>query len=98
MSGTSLWCLDRAADSLREVSHNPFLMKHGIDLSNGLCNGFFWGCINRHAEETFLRCWVLEVGCDMVTLEEEEEEEERSSPPKSHPKHLLRKEKVRLGP
>eukprot|EP00913_Durusdinium_trenchii_P018480 g17362.t1 len=78
-AGAFLWSLN--------VSHNPFLMKHGIDLSNGLCNGFFWGCINRHAEETFLRCWVLEL---RIRFGDGHEDVERSARFFRHDGALLR--------
>eukprot|EP00435_Cladocopium_sp_Y103_P045045 s2176_g12.t2 len=46
-SGAFLWSLN--------VSDNPFYMYHGVSQKNGLCNGFFWGCLNRHLPELRLR-------------------------------------------
>lgn len=46
-SGAFLWALN--------VSDNPFYMYHGVSHKNGLCNGFFWGCLNRHLPELQLR-------------------------------------------
>eukprot|EP00440_Ansanella_granifera_P020696 gb/GFBE01022469.1/.p1 GENE.gb/GFBE01022469.1/~~gb/GFBE01022469.1/.p1 ORF type:complete len:518 (+),score=88.59 gb/GFBE01022469.1/:1-1554(+) len=46
--GAHLWSFN--------VSDNPFFMrlKH-VTKSNGLCNGFFWGCLNRHSEDLILQ-------------------------------------------
>ncbi|CAE7441170.1 ppsA [Symbiodinium natans] len=46
-SGSYIWSLN--------VSDNPFFMRHHVLMTNGLCNGFFWGCLNRHSEDLMLK-------------------------------------------
>lgn len=46
--GIHLWSLN--------VSDNPFFMKeHRVTLRNGLCNGFFWGCLIQKDPKLLLR-------------------------------------------
>jgi len=47
-SGAHLWSFS--------VSDNPFYMRlNHVTKANGLCNGFFWGCLNRHSEDLLLK-------------------------------------------
>lgn len=47
-TGAHMWSLN--------VSDNPFYMRlNYVDKANGLCNGFFWGCLIRHSEDLVLR-------------------------------------------
>ncbi|CAE6972893.1 ppsA [Symbiodinium sp. CCMP2592] len=46
-AGCFLWSLN--------VSDNPMFMRHNVLFTNGLCNGFFWGCLNRHDEDLTLK-------------------------------------------
>ena len=51
--GAFLWSLN--------VSDNTFYMRQNIAHNNGLCNGFFWGCLIRHDEDFGRTAFFLKV-------------------------------------